>query len=388
MKGVRLILTATLEDGTPVVLDDAVNREVLREWRTQHQFRCPQCGEYVLLKVGWLRIPHFAHQVDSNCVNRFSEGESMPHLLGKHVLYTMFLRLRKDPVVEPFLTELAQRPDLLIEHNKQSYPIEFQCSRLPKELKDERTQGYQSQGLPAIWIVHTPNTLQDRPEGLGIFSFTKFHQLFFTTSNSPEATLLTLSPQTKQFHYFSHLLPLDGNRFIGIHRKLPVELQTFPFARPKLPTSRMLQDYVSCYVIQRRTYLHRAIFLNRRGVQDAFLRYCYELRLRPTELPEWIGVPVKDNGAFAVQDCVWQLGLIHLLHRFELRPSRVPIHRIEHFVRTFDGFHEKKVAACVAYYQFLEGIEWKRKGFQLDGRIEKEILQLVAERFLAMQIEN
>lgn len=388
MKGVINILTARLKNGTRVILDDAVNREYLRTWRTQQQFSCPQCGERVLLKVGWLRIPHFAHEVDAACITRFSEGESMAHLQGKQELYTLFQRLNKDVELEPFIPELAQRPDLLIRHNGHSVPIEFQCSRISKELKNERTAGYHSKEMNSLWILQTPTKFRDRPEGLEIFSFSKFHQLFFTTSNSPEATLLTLSPQTKQFHYFSHLLPIDGNRFIGIHRKLPIDLQTFPLAKPKLPTSQVLQDYVTCYVIQRRTFLQRAIFLNRRGIQDPFLRYCYELKLHPTELPEWIGVPVKGNGAFLVQDCVWQLGLLHLLYRFDLTPSSVPIRRIHQFVTSFDENREEKVAACLAYYEFLNEIEWKKNSFQFDELVEKKIFQLLSVRFLAMQIEN
>ena len=382
------ILTANLTDGTPIVLDDTVKREHLRTWRTHQQFNCPQCGERVLLKVGTIRIPHFAHEVDSACSASFSEGESVSHLRGKQLLYSFFQRLEKPSVLEPYLPELAQRPDLLVQHDGESIPIEFQCSRLPEEVKNSRTEGYRSLGMEPLWILQTPEKYRERPEGMGIYSFSAFYQLFFTTSLSPEHTLLTLSPDTKQFHYFSHLLPIDGNRFIAIHRKLPIEIQTFPFARPKLPDKEILLHYYKSYKIHRTTYLQRSIFLNRRGIQDPFLRHCYELKLRPAELPLWIGVPVKGNRAFSVHDCEWQLALIYLLRRFELVPSKVPVQRLRKFVHAYTGCSERQVESCVKYLQFLQRIEWKKKDSIPNERIEKEIVHILLERFLAIQIEN
>lgn len=251
MKGVIHILTATLKDGTPVTLDESHQRERLKVWRKEQHFRCPQCGERVLLKVGSIRIPHFAHEMDSACINNFSEGESLPHIQGKQLLHTLFKRVGKPSVLEPLLSELSQRPDLLVQHDGIAVPIEFQCSRLPAEHKESRTSGYESIGMKPIWILQTPHKVRDMSEGFGQFSFSAFHQLFFTTNLSPEFTLLTLTPETRQFHYFSHLLPIEGNLFIGIHRKLPAHLQTFPFARPKLPDQHTLHHYFQFYKMHR-----------------------------------------------------------------------------------------------------------------------------------------
>lgn len=388
MKGVIEILTATLPDGTPVVLNETHQREHLRAWRLTEQFACPQCGERVLLKVGSVRIPHFSHVSDSTCSANFSEGESQPHLQGKQLLHSMFQRLNKLPVLEPFIPELAQRPDLLIEHDGRSIPIEFQCSRLPEDVKAGRTIGYQSIGIEPVWILHTPNKYRDLPEGLNVYSFTAFQQLFFSEELSPERTLLTLSPETKQFHYFSHLLPLEGNRFIGIHRKLSISLQIFPFARPKLPDDQLIQIYCKFYKYHRKTYLERVLFLNRKGVQNPFLKACYEMKMRPTELPAWIGVPVKYNGAFTVPDCEWQLGIIYMLKRFGFSSSRVPIQRLRRFIHSYPGYKEDQLLACTEYLHFLQRINWKKKDFLSNERIELEILNLLLDRFLALQMEN
>lgn len=128
--------------------------------------------------------------------------------------------------------------------------------------------------------------------------------------------------------------------------------------------------------------------MNRRGVQDPFLRHCYELKLRPAELPLWIGVPVKGNRAFAVHDCEWQLGLIYLLRRFELSPTGVPVQRLRRFVHAYTGRSTQQIEACMDYLQFLQRIDWEKKESIPNERIEKEIVHILLERFLAMQIEN
>ena len=382
------ILTATLTDGTSIVISETFNREQLKAWRTERHFRCPQCGERVLLKVGSIRIPHFAHVADSNCSSSFSEGESIPHLQGKQVLHSLFQRLGLPVEVEAFLPELTQRPDLLVHYNGQAVPIEFQCSRILENLKEARTIGYQSIGMCPIWVLHTPEKVRTRAEGVEVFSFSAFQQLFFTTSLSPGATLLTLSPETKQFHYVSHLLHIEGNRFLGVHRKLPSHLQSFPFARPKLLDTTQIRQYVQFYKIQRTTYLQRSVFLNRRGIQDPFLRSCYELKFHPTTLPEWIGVPVQECEAFSVHDCEWQLGLIHWVRQSGLVLTRMSTQQLHRYVHRYVGSSKRQVVACRAYIQFLQQIEWKKKEFVTSERIEQEMIHMLIERFLAIQIEN
>ena len=46
------------------------------------------------------------------------------------------------------------------------------------------------------------------------------------------------------------------------------------------------------YLSMRNQFLQSRILLNKRGVNDPFLRMCYELRVIPTNLPKWIGLPV------------------------------------------------------------------------------------------------
>lgn len=51
-KEVVRVLIAKTKEGQYFTLIGQVNRYVLRQIRTNHQFYCPQCEEEVLLKVG------------------------------------------------------------------------------------------------------------------------------------------------------------------------------------------------------------------------------------------------------------------------------------------------------------------------------------------------
>ncbi|GKV67574.1 hypothetical protein NCCP2716_00720 [Sporosarcina sp. NCCP-2716] len=382
------ILTATLRDGTPIILDASRSREQLKLWRTDRTFHCPQCKERVILKVGTVRIPHFAHLSDSDCRSSFSEGESADHLMGKQLLYTLFSRLGKQPELEPFLPELSQRPDLLIRHGDQAAAIEFQCSRIAPDLQQSRSAGYESIGMAPIWMLRTPPKYEARPAGVDVLSFTSFHQQFFSSSISPNDTLLTFSPRPHQFHYFSHLLHMEGNRFLCVHRCLPLHLQTFPFARPKPPDETLLERYRSCYQMHRTAFLQRALFVSRKGVQDPFLRNCYEMRLHPADMPARIGVPVRNQSAFAVHDCAWQLDLTISLKRWQLPLSRVPVNRLRQFVHRYPGNSDRQTDACIAYLQFLQRISVKGSGGQTKKGMEQEFMSLLSDHFLANQIEN
>lgn len=52
------------------------------------KYTCPQCNKIAILKKGNIRIPHFAHKVDTNsgCNYYNHPGESDIHKLAKHTL--------------------------------------------------------------------------------------------------------------------------------------------------------------------------------------------------------------------------------------------------------------------------------------------------------------
>lgn len=333
-----------------------MTREWLRKWRQVEVFYCPQCRETLQLKVGEIMIPHFSHQAQANCLLAFSEGETKEHLQGKQQLYDFFVGQQKSVQLEPYLKKLVQRPDLLVELPNTSIPIEFQCSVIPIAQIRSRTLGYQKENMNPVWLLKTPHKLKKLPQGIQTFSISKFEESFFTLDPRKDKLFLTYDPQTKYFHYFSAMLHVEGRQSIGLHRILPLSKQIFPFAKPKEPTDRELKEYISLFKEMRKKYLSTRIFVNRKGVQDPFLLKCYELRLIPSELPIWIGVPIKMQDGFALHACAWQLEFVHFATREKIRFSQISYEDIKRFVQKFDGLADLQIESCVRYCAFLNSM--------------------------------
>lgn len=364
-----------------------MEKEQLRDWRKKINFFCPQCDDPVHLKVGDIVIPHFAHGNQASCTASFSEGESQIHLEGKRQLYEFFLKNEQEVQLEPYFSALSQRPDLLVATDFNQVPIEFQCSTIPVNIMKQRTNGYLSAGMRPIWLLLTPAKISSLPQGVCVYDFSKFHESFFTYKTPEGLVFLTYNPPTKQFHYFSNLIHISGKRYIGIHRVLPIAMQIFPFARPKTATSNEVNEYVKIYSENRIKFLNSRIVLSRKGINDLFLRSCYEMRIHPVELPLWIGLPVPFSKAFREHSCEWQIRFIRFLMRKGLRISNVSKDLAKTFIRELDHPSNNQVKACIAYRDLLlsVGID----SLQAIGKFSDEkIVQLFAERLLAKGNEN
>ncbi|WP_432357690.1 competence protein CoiA [Sporosarcina sp. UB5] len=381
------ILTACTDEGQLIILTPELERQELRKWRQTGSFYCPQCKGGVQLKVGDIVIPHFAHKRDSTCDGSFSEGESPQHLNGKRLLYERLLAVTQEVVLEPLLNNISQRPDLLVKTGEAMFPIEFQCSTIPISDLEKRTDGYRRVGMHPIWILHTPSKFMNLHEGVGIFQFSKFQEWFIVSTPPEGNVLLTFNPHSQTFHYFSSLLHVAGQRYIGLHRVLPLSFQIFPFARPKSPTTDDVIQYGKLYGIQREKELQNRILLNRKGIKDPFLRSCYEMKMLPTLLPPWIGVPVLKNDAFREADVEWQFRLLHFLKRNSIPLSDVSTYSIERFVSRFDRDFNGKSIACEHYINFLNEFAIECATQKTDLR-EDVVLKFISERFLANEDWN
>ena len=116
------------------------------------KYYCPSCKARVYLKKGNVMRPHFAHYNNDNC-STFTEGETEEHLKGKLALAKYFEKQGYLVKIEAYLAELKQRPDLLVEKNKQKIAIEFQCSAITVQKMTERTIGYFKAGYKVLWIL-------------------------------------------------------------------------------------------------------------------------------------------------------------------------------------------------------------------------------------------
>lgn len=380
------ILTAKMKDGT-IISSTEIPKDRLRALRETTTFFCTQCETVVQLKVGDIVIPHFAHVTDQSCTTLFSEGESAAHLLGKQQLYEFFQSKCVTVKLEPYFKSLAQRPDLFVKSETEAIPVEFQCSPISLPKKVARTDGYVNAGMKPVWILQTAEKHKARSPRVNAFSFSRFEQSFFTYTFPEGNVLLTYDPHLKKFHYFSTLLHVSGNQYIGLHRILSIGSQTWPFARPKTPTTDELLEYLKIYRTKRERFLKSRILLNRKGINDSFLRACYELRLIPELLPKWVGLPVTFNRSFHEHACEWQLALIYFMERQRIGFKRLSDAKIHRFVESMGSPSKAQVTACLNYRDLFLSLEIDRPDMALEMD-EGQVVELLKATMVAKRKDS
>lgn len=305
------MLVAYTEQNKRFVLNSSIPKTTLKQLRQMERFYCPQCKEPLLLKIGTFKIPHFAHYSKKECEHRFSERESEQHLLGKEQLYQLFHYLGLQVEIEPYLSELKQRPDLLIEKENRRFAIEFQCSPITLQRLKERNFGYKSNGIVPFWIPKTPN--KSYQKGIQIISLNKQLQLFKMTVDR-HSYIMEYNPIVRQFLYMTNLMHLYGNRFISKVQVIPRMKQQFPFYIPKQLTEQEFKQYFILFNRVKHNYLQSVLFVNKKGVHHLLLRSLYELRLNGQTLPNYIGIPIHGSEHLKVSPLEWQAALFYFLH--------------------------------------------------------------------------
>ena len=139
------MLTAKTDTGKFVSLLQLSRAEALR--CKKDSFVCPVCGEPVQLKTGQIRIPHFAHLVQGQCVESL-EIETQEHLALKKELAQWCADSGLSYQLEVYLPEVKQRPDLLVG----KLAVEIQCSPLKLSSMAKRSKNYLAHGYQPVWI--------------------------------------------------------------------------------------------------------------------------------------------------------------------------------------------------------------------------------------------
>lgn len=338
------------------------------------------------MKIGQIMIPHFAHQKKSNCQELFSEGETAAHLLGKYLLYEMFQKFRLTVQLEPYIKELSQRPDILVQHDHQRFAIEFQCSTIPIPQLESRTKGYLQANIMPIWILKTPKDKQPYNDGIQQIKLSPFKQSFITYIQN-HAHIMTFNPETETFVYFSYLIPIGGYRFIGKVQHLALEMQRFPFLVAKVPSESDSRIYWKIWKNERQLFLNRRLFISKSGVQDPFLRACYLMRYPIQRLPLFVGVPISRKSYFSVFEAEWQMLWLMFLGEKGEDFTHLSSKMIREFCKRYPSlFVHRQAAIALEKYNLL----LKSLGITcINSKIDEEMLfQYIYVQFLAKPCEN
>ena len=381
------MLAAILENEVQFIITQDMTRESLHQMKNTHHFRCPQCRSKMWLKIGDVRIPHFAHAARSDCRRMFSEGETPAHLAGKQQLYEMFTGLGLRTGMETALTPIGQRPDLLVEFDGRAHAIEFQCSRISPAIVRSRTKGYEEAGIIPHWIPSAPESWSSTGQPIRTLSIPEFLQLFIRRDAKNGNFLMTYDPVTRHFYYFVHPIHISGNTFLGKMVAIPYTLQGFPFAVPSPLDESTFMSYMRMYSSRRKSYLKRRVLSNRKGIRDPLLRACYENRIHADQLSPLIGVPTSGADAFKEHDTEWQGQFVFFAFGAESGKS-ANSDLISEFLKYVPSQRGDGAAAVSAYLQFLEATGVRELRDILDcHELPESSLSYLWKEFLASHSE-
>jgi competence protein CoiA len=123
-------------------------------------FKCPDCGDEVILKTGRRTVNHFAHVNPLAC--RYAENESEEHRRCKMEIYGA---LQRHPNVNNVALERplgTNRPDVSAYINGVPVAIEVQISSLSLETIMQRTIEYTRKGIYVLWLLQWTPELHAR----------------------------------------------------------------------------------------------------------------------------------------------------------------------------------------------------------------------------------
>lgn len=306
-------------------------REDLQRYRRFMKFYCPQCQHPVHLKIGKYNIPHFAHQSKNNCAQLFAEGESQLHLQGKLQLFEWLKKIGHTVMLEPYLKKLSQRPDLLVTSDRRQVAIEFQCSTITHEKWLSRTLGYKKNAIQVLWLFQTP-LKNSSLQGIQKLNISPILQKVIAYTAQDQPYLITYDAKTARFIYWTNLLPVYGHTFIGKVQEITTNKQHFPFYEPVVITIEEFRLYWRLYKRYCRQFAYQRLLHNHKGVQDAFLRSCYELGFTLTAMPEYVGIPVKASEAIPMFSLEWQTILHYFCRGIQQLPHELNKSEIRYFL--------------------------------------------------------
>lgn len=160
------MLTALIGDEIINCYDGTYTKEQLKKWSKKKILLCPACGKPYEYCHGHIKDPYFRHLEKEECDDKYSESETEEHLAGKRDLYEWIKKQDgvTNTILEAWIPETKQRPDIMFEYNGKKYVIEYQCSPIASEYV-ERHELYKAAGICDIWICGTEKYLKENMRG-------------------------------------------------------------------------------------------------------------------------------------------------------------------------------------------------------------------------------
>ncbi|WP_186306538.1 competence protein CoiA [Siminovitchia fortis] len=291
------MLTALNKEGELFTLSGDMRNRV-PQLRKHERFFCPVCKEPLILKAGHVRIPHFSHRHHSQCIETASEPESPRHLQGKLDLFEWCRSNQLAVSLEHYLSDIRQRPDLLVEKAGRQFAVEFQCTPISVQSVERRSLQYLSSGIIPIWIVGGQPFHKRRANDM--FEMTEY-LWSQTMRNNGQTMLAGYEPESGRGFLLTNITPYTSRKVFARLHQWPISKIKYPFpsfpARTNFPYKNWPDEKMN-WIQQKVRYGNL--------MRDSFLRAVYMEGSNPFLLSPLIGLPVKYMESFISHPAEWQ----------------------------------------------------------------------------------
>ncbi|TDL35312.1 hypothetical protein E2R51_06265 [Jeotgalibacillus sp. S-D1] len=359
------ILIAINQSGEVVFLNGKKTHQELLSFKKNNRFHCPQCKQKVFLKVGTIKIAHFAHAAKETC-SSFSEPESLVHIQAKLQLYHWLSEKHLTVEMEKNYRLFNQRADIGLSVNGKEFAIEFQRSALTSTHFLNRTLGYYNHGIIPLWLLSHDRLSAPKPHKI---SLTSFHQQFIRYSKTlKQFYLLSYDVQSMSFIIYQLYFPLTKTTFTYSVSIIPLKNIHFPqFPLVKLHlTEQKLNPF-----LKYRVKWGDSRLLYGKGHVDPLLQRMYSSGLSVQLLPPWVGLPVR--GAIEINETLmeWQSFLYVFIHNRSVSNCPFLLTDISSYINDF--ITSRKIACSP---------------FELSRKIDKPAIIQYVELLVKMKILN
>ncbi|MFD1705640.1 competence protein CoiA [Siminovitchia sediminis] len=292
-----VLLTAYTKEGELVTLIGAAREQILQS-REKETFFCPICEEPLILKAGHVRIPHFSHRRFSPCTYVSTEPESRKHLKGKQDLYEWCKSHQLPVLLEHYLPEIKQRPDLLVRTEDRTYAIEFQCTPIPVKSVAKRTSRYLSAGITPVWILGGMPYHKKRNN-----QTFEWNEYYWSLSVKYDQNILLAGyePDHEIFSLLTRVTPYTPRKVFGRLRQWPISQVDFPFCHFRDSSDIPLKNWLA----EKRNWMQQKVRYGNLA-RDPFLEAVYTNKKNPFLLSPVIGIPVFYMESFISHPVEWQ----------------------------------------------------------------------------------
>lgn len=274
-----------------------LSRVEIEYYRKNLHFFCPVCDQPVIIKAGKMVTPHFAHHLKAHCPSN-QGGESTYHEKGKLMLYQWLKSQGLNVLLEKYISEIKQQPDLLLTIKKKQIAIEFQCARISIQQIQLRNNGYKQAGITPIWILGANRFKRRDSNSLKIDQFTM--QFIHQFSPSHPLKIFYFCPDTLQFLTFQDVFVVQIGRALGQfkYQKLNEMIFTDLFNHNKMIEKKIF----TLFKREKRRFrlqLRKTSF----GKERAWQQYLYLKQTHLEYLPAIVFLPVSHQ--FKMKGALW-----------------------------------------------------------------------------------